>query len=152
MNHCHLTEKELRNVHSRFSHRSVQKPNKVLKRETGNKIGKHTCKLLRQIKQQCHYCQKFGAKPQRFKFTLRNDSISFKKKIYCDILKIEKVPVLHVVDESTRFQAATRLSNMTVEELCTALKACCINVYLGPPDIINRDAGTNFVARTFQEN
>lgn len=108
--------------------------------------------MLLQLQQHCHYRQKFGAKPQHFKFTLRDDSIAFNHNIYCDILTIEKVQVLHVVDEATRFKAAANLANMTAEELWRALKSFWINVYLGPPDIITHDSGINFVARSFEDN
>lgn len=107
--------------------------------------------MLKKIKRHCEYCQSYGGKPQRFKFTLRNDSISFNHSIHCDVLIIAKTPVLHVVDESTRFRAANQLAKMTEEEPWKELKRCWINVYLGPPDIITHDAGSNFVARFFQQ-
>lgn len=56
------------------------------------------------------------------------------------------------MNEATRFQAARRLDNMVAETLCQTLKYCYIDVYIGPPDIITHDAGTNFIARGFQAN
>lgn len=60
---CHITEQELRNLHRRFGHHSVQKVNNVLKRATANKMGKHTYRILRQIQKHCKYFQKFCVKP-----------------------------------------------------------------------------------------
>lgn len=108
--------------------------------------------MLRKIQKHCEYCQRFGAKQQRFKFPLREESISFNHSIYCEILTLEREHVLHIVDEGIRFQQAQRLSNMSAPELWREIKQCWINVYLGPPDIITHDAGSNFIARAFQQN
>lgn len=89
-------------------------------------------------------------KQQRFKVTLRNDTVSFNHFIYCDILTIDLETVLHVVEGSTTFQAATRLKNMAANELWETLKTCWMNVYFGPADTITDDTGSNLVARAFQ--
>ncbi|KHJ30397.1 hypothetical protein EV44_g3379 [Erysiphe necator] len=65
---------------------------------------------------------------------------------------IDGSPVLHVVDEATRFQAAKWLKNMSSQHIWEALRMCWIDVYLGPPDIINHDAGTNFTSHEFLQN
>lgn len=149
---CYYTEQDLRNMHIHFGHPSVSKLRNVLKRASGQHKKKSTHRFLEKIQQHCDYCQHFGVKPERLKFTLLDDVVSFNDTIYCDILTIEKLPVLHVGDEAKRFQAAHRLENMKTEELWNKLKMCWINVYLGPPDIITHDAASNFVARAFQRN
>ncbi|KAI0995382.1 hypothetical protein K3495_g12800 [Podosphaera aphanis] len=60
-------------------------------------------------------------------------------------------PLLHVVDEATRFQAAKWLRNMSSQHVWNTLQICWIDVYLGPPDMINHDAGRNFVSSEFQQ-
>ena len=61
-------------------------------------------------------------------------------------------PLLHVVDEATRFQAARWLSNgISAQYVWEALRMCWIDVYLGPPDLITHDAGTNFTVVEFQQ-
>ncbi|KAI0990859.1 hypothetical protein K3495_g17328, partial [Podosphaera aphanis] len=87
----------------------------------------------------------------RFKFTLRDD-VDFNHSIYIDIMYIDGSPVLHVVDEATRFQAAKWLRNMTSQHVWNMLRLCWIDVYLGPPDIITHDAGTNFTSEEFRQN
>lgn len=152
MTHCHFTEHELRTMHRRFGHPSVQKLANVIAQATGDNVNPDIMNKLNHIRRHCQFCQKFGGPPQRFKFTLRDMDLSFNHSIYCDVFTINGTPVLHVVDEATRFQAARRLRSMSADELWTALKACWINVYIGPPDVITHDAGTNFIARAFQAN
>lgn len=56
------------------------------------------------------------------------------------------------MDEAKTFQEARGLANMTAEELWCALKACWIDVYLDPSDIITHDSGNNFITRALQAN
>lgn len=62
-----------------------------------------------------NYCQRFGWKTGRFKFTLRDDSIQLNRAIYCDIWAIPRVPILHVVHGARSFNSTQRLANMTSE-------------------------------------
>lgn len=148
----YFTELELRNFYRRFCHPHVRKLSNVLRLETEKQTPQKTFRILLEITKQCYTCQKFSHKPKRFKFTLRDEYIQFNHSIYCDILSIAKVPVLHFVYEATRFQATSRLENMSAEELWRALKSCWLDVYLGPPDIITHIADSNFIARSFQAN
>ncbi|KHJ31985.1 hypothetical protein EV44_g3850 [Erysiphe necator] len=65
---------------------------------------------------------------------------------------IDSSPVLHVVDEATRFQSAKWLKNMSSQHIWEALRMCWIDVYLGPPDISNHDTDTNFTSHEFLQN
>lgn len=62
------------------------------------------------------------------------------------------MPILHVVDESTRYQAARLLPRITAESVWRAMRFFWIDVYLGPPDIVTHDAGKQLVASVFQKN
>jgi hypothetical protein len=48
--------------------------------------------------------KKYGRSPGRFKFTLRED-LDFNHSVYVDIMYINGSPVLHIIDEATRYQA-----------------------------------------------
>ncbi|OXV11340.1 hypothetical protein Egran_00899 [Elaphomyces granulatus] len=56
-----------------------------------------------------------------------------------------------VVDEATRFQAARWLPNISAQATWNALRLCWIDVYIGPPDLLIHDAGTNFTGQEFQQ-
>jgi hypothetical protein len=62
------------------------------------------------------------------------------------------LPLLHVVDEATRFQAARWLDNgISAVRVWEALRMSWIDTYLGPPDLVTHDSGTSFAAEEFQQ-
>lgn len=65
---------------------------------------------------------------------------------------IGSAPVLHIVDEATRFQAARWLSDMSAKHSFEMLRNSWIDVYTGPPDLIVHDAGTNFESAEFKQS
>lgn len=147
-NPCFLTDTEIRRLHRRFGHPSAEKLRLLLER-SGHDEGLDKAALERLTKY-CSFCQKHGKSPGRFKFTLTED-IDFNYSIIVDIMYIDNSPILHVVDESTRFQAAKWLANITAKHTWDTLRLCWIDVYLGPPDYIHHDAGKNFVSKEFRQ-
>ncbi|KAI0994550.1 hypothetical protein K3495_g13633 [Podosphaera aphanis] len=95
------------------------------------------------------FCQKYGKSPGRFKLNIKGD-ISLNHTFLVDVMYISGNPASHVIDEATRFQAAKWLPNMTALAAWNAIRQCWIDVYIGPPDIIALDSGTNFIADEFQ--
>ena len=78
--------------------------------------------------------------------SLQDNSSSLSEKMsICNNL------ILHVVDETTRFQAARWLSNVSAKHTWDTLQLYWINVYLGTPDYIHHDAGKNFVSKKFYQ-
>lgn len=59
---------------------------------------------------------------------------------------IDGNPILHIVDEATRFQAARWLNNISARHTWDILRLCWIDVYIGPPDHIIHDAGINLIS------
>lgn len=107
---CYLTNVELQRVHRRFGHPSVARLQKVLER-AGHDIDKQALEYLTKY---CVHCQRHGQSPGRFKFNLRDD-VQFNYSIIVDIFYIGGKPVLHVVDEGTRYQAGKWLQNITAK-------------------------------------
>ena len=60
-------------------------------------------------------------------------------------------PILHVVDEETRYQAGRWLPNISAKQTWETLRLCWIDTYLGPPEYITHDAGKNFVSKEFSQ-
>jgi hypothetical protein len=144
---CFLTETELRRLHRRFGHQSVEKLRKMLER-AGHDVDTEALKHIQKV---CHHCQIYGKSPGRFRFTLRDD-ISFNHSIIVDIMYINGNPVLHLVDEATRFNAARWLESISAKATWTALRIMWIDTYLGPPDFIVTDAGKNFTSKEFSQD
>jgi hypothetical protein len=144
---CHLTETELRQLHRRFGHPSIRRLAKILQR-SGHDFN---TQILQQIQKFCHYCQMNEKAPGRFKFTLKDDC-DFNYTVIIDVMYLEERQTLHVVDEATSFQAARFLENLSAKTTWETLRNCWIDVYLGPPDRIVHDAGTNFASKEFRSN
>ncbi len=64
---------------------------------------------------------------------------------------IDGDPILHVINEATRFQAARWLNNMSTKPTWDTLRLYWIDVYIGTPDLITHDAVTNFVSKEFRQ-
>ena len=109
--YCHLTETELRQLHRRFGHPSIQRLTKVLERAGHSDINRHTIEYLTKY---CKHCQLHSKSPGRFKFTLKDD-YNFNYQVIIDVLYLDKKPVLHAVDDATAFNAARFLKDMSAK-------------------------------------
>jgi hypothetical protein len=145
-NPCFLTETELRRLHRRFGHPSVRRLQDVLYR-AGHDVDKETLEYLTNY---CKHCQKHGRSPGRFQFTLKDD-VNFNYSIIVDIFYISGKPVLHIVDEGTRYQAGRWLQNISAKHAFDTLKMAWVDSYLGPPDQIITDAGKQFTSKEFAQ-
>ena len=144
------TEQELRQLHRNFGHPTISALKKMLKRANPEHQDKKTKDTINEIVNNCKTCQKFASKPRRFKLTMGSDSLKFNHIIAVDLMYLNGKPVLHVVDEATHYMAAVFLRKVSSEETWKALLRCWIRVYLGPPDHIPVDQGSNFVSRHFK--
>ena len=119
-NPCCLTDVELQRLHRRFGHPSVERLQRVLERSGHDDVDKKT---LEHLTKYCHFCQKHGKSPGRFRFTLRDD-VEFNYCIIVDIMYISGSPLLHVVDEGTRFQAGRWLQDISAKHTWEVLRMC----------------------------
>ncbi|KAL3420591.1 hypothetical protein PVAG01_07036 [Phlyctema vagabunda] len=143
-----LTETELRQIHRRFGHPSVQRLADILNRSE-HEFDRQT---IEDINRYCTHCQKHGRSPGRFRFNIKDD-IYFNYSIVVDItyLGSPAFPVLYIIDEATRFQAARILKDISTKTVWEALQNAWIDTYLGPPDMLVHDAGTQFTAQEFKD-
>jgi transposase InsO family protein len=147
----YLSEPELRQLHRRFGHPSVRRFIDLLHHSSHDT----NRQAIERLTRRCTTCQKNGASPRRFKFTLRDPDMQFNHTIVVDIFYLtangHQNPVLHVVDEATRFQAARWLKDVSSQTVWNNLRYCWIDTYLGPPDVINHDQGKQFVSEEFRQ-
>ncbi|KAI0994210.1 hypothetical protein K3495_g13972 [Podosphaera aphanis] len=94
----YLTEIELRQLHWRFGHPSVNRLVRTLER-AGHDDPQHR-NLLNRITKFCVFCQTHSRSPGRFKFVLKDD-VYFNQSIFIDVMYIDGNPILQVVDEGT---------------------------------------------------
>ena len=143
------TDVELRRLHRVFGHPSVSALQKLLKRANPEEFGPDVTAVLHEINKACKTCAEHASKPRRFKILIRSDDLQFNHVVAIDVMYIGGKPVLHVVDEATHYSAAVFLKRMTAEETWKCLLRCWIRTYLGPPDHLRVDQGSNFVAKQF---
>lgn len=141
-----LTEVELRRLHRRFGHPAAHRLHKLLKNAGHDDITAETLEVINKL---CHQCQMNSTAPRRFKFTLKDDQ-EFNYEVIVDVLKLGDKNALHVVDSATGFNAARFLTSMSAKDTFEALRSCWIDVYLGPPDVVTHDSGTNFASQEFR--
>jgi hypothetical protein len=101
LNLCYLIETDLRQLHKRFDHSFIKKLYDLLERAR-HEVEKSA---LNKLSKFCTFCQKHGKSSERFKLVLRDD-VNFNFLIIMNIMYIENNLILHVVDETIRFQAA----------------------------------------------
>lgn len=148
---CFYTEQELSRLHRRFGHPGSDKLYNLLKAADIEQITPKTRSTIEKIAKHCRLCQLHGQSPRRFKFHIRTEK-DFNQVVYLDMMYIANKPLLHVVCEATRYQAARWLVGTTADDIWRAFRLCWCDVYIGPPDLVVHDAGTNIMAKAFQDH
>lgn len=98
----------------------------------------------------CIVCSKYSRKRHRFKLKIGIEEHRFNHIVAVDIVDFDGKKVLYYVDESTYFGSASILPSMKLSDVWTALLKCWSLVYLGPPDYLCVDQGSNFVSEEFK--
>lgn len=143
------TNTELEKLHRNFGHPSASALHKLLKRADISKVSLKTMESIEDIVRRCTICQKYSPAPRRFKITVGTEDLKFNHVVAVDLMFISKKPILHVVDEATHFMGAQFLKSHSSADVWKALLRCWSRLYLGPPDHLRIDQGSNFVSQEF---
>ncbi|KDN60924.1 putative conserved hypothetical protein, partial [Colletotrichum sublineola] len=143
-----FTEPQLRRLHRRFGHPRTDRLHHLLKKAGHEDVDFN---ILEKIQKFCHHCQSHDQAPRRFKFSLKDENY-FNYEIVVDVVRLRDKNALHVIDTETSFQGATFLKSLSARDTWHALLKCWINTYVGPPDHIVHDPGTNFASEEFRNN
>ena len=114
----YLTDAELRQLHCQPGYPSVNRLIRTLQRAGHDNPSHH--RILEHTTKFCSFCQQHRRSPGRFKFTLKNN-IQFNHTLIVNIMYIGNSPVLHVVDETTSFQAARWLQDISASHIWDTL-------------------------------
>ena len=144
---CFLTERELRQIHRRWGHPSIQRFATTL--DAAGQEFEH--QILKKIAKHCEQCQLHDQAPRRFKISL-TDEYEFNYSIIVDVMYLDGSPVLHIVDSATGYGAGGFLNNMTAKHVWDMVRYHWVDTYLGPPDVIVVDAGTNLNSKEFKQH
>jgi hypothetical protein len=146
------TEVEVRKLHRAFGHPSVEKLANLLKTARPDEVNADVRQAIDALSKECDVCSRTGTAPRRFKLTMGMDDVQFNHVVAVDVMFLDGKMVLHMVDEATHFQAASFLKNGSAEETWNVLSRSWSRMYLGPPDFLRIDQGTNFTAREFVDS
>jgi hypothetical protein len=150
-NFCFFIEIELRRFHRRFDHFSTRRLQVILDR-FDHEINSQTIEYF--IKY-CHHCQIHEKFSNRFNFTLKDD-LEFNFNVIVNILYLKiksdvNKSIMHVMNETTRFQIDRWLKNITARHVWNQLRVCWIDTYLESFDLITSDANKQFIVREFKQ-
>lgn len=140
----HLTGSELRRLHRRFGHPSVQRLVNVLRRVGFDFENKLVEKLTRCFNQ----CQLHGSAPGLFKFKLPGE-YELNYTVIVDILNLDEDNALHIVDEATSYQAGRFLADISTVKVWNTFRASWIYACLEHPNFVSHDAVRNFTSKEF---
>ena len=89
----------------------------LLKRARPDEVTAETLRTLEDLSQRCGPCQRIKPAPTRFRVSFGAEEVRFNERVLMDIMYIGSRPVLHVVDEATRFSAARFLPDAQTETI-----------------------------------
>ena len=102
--------------------------------------------MLEKIQSRCKECQYLAPKPFVVKVSVPREEIVFNGEVVIDIMWIQAKRVLHVVDRATHFLASHFIPDDSTETIRRTFMQMWILIYLGPPDNLRHDQGTQFVS------
>ena len=135
------TAAQLKRFHLQFAHPSAGKLYNLLKKAGLEAAYARTLETLEKIVAECEPSQRIRNSPLRFRVAMGHENVRFNSRVYIDIMYLDGRPVLHIVDESTRFSAARLLTKMTTDAVWEAIVMCWSSDYTGLPKCIMVDEG-----------
>ena len=144
------TTAEIVKPYRSFGHPSVTALTKLLQKARPDEMDSEVRAAIQDSSERCKVCSELEKKPKRFKLTTGDEGGCFNSVVAVDIMYIDENPILQLVDEATHFAAATFLKNVSSKETWKASMKCWCLVYMGPPDYLRIDQGSNFVSKEFR--
>ena len=139
-----FTRTQLGRLHRQFFHPSATKLFNLLKRSRPGDTTPETLKTLKELSQRCDPCQRIQHAPTRFRVSLGSEEATFNERILLEIMYLDGKPVLHIVDDGTKFGAAHFLSDISTETIWNTIVKCWASIYTGLLHGIIIDQGSHF--------
>lgn len=144
-----FTYDELKKLHRSFGHPTVSTLYNLLRRARKEECHKDVRDAIEQLTESCKVCSEHSSKPKRFKLSIGTEDGRFNSVVAVDIMYLGGKPVLHAVDETTHFAAASFLKNISATEVWKTFTRIWTHVYMGPPDYLRLDQGSQFTSHEF---
>ena len=141
---AHFSRAQLMKIHRNFYHPSAGKLFNLLLKSRPEDATPEARKTLEDISRRCGPCQRISSAPRRFRVSFGTEHIKFNERVIMDIMYIDGEPILHIVDDVTRFNAAYFLPDVSTETIWTYLVRGWFSIYTGKPNKIMVDQGSSF--------
>lgn len=152
-NECCFSSADLRKLHRHWRHPSPLKMLSLLQRTQQKDLPPEMLAMLQEIASPCETCQLYRRREVSFGARIQEQCV-FNRSVSMDLLYLNSKPVLHVVCRDTSFGAAifvdTKSKNPTSADIWQAFLRCWVTLYIGTPQEVIHDAGTNFTAKDLQ--
>lgn len=145
---CSTTD--LQRFHCTLRHTSVKATRNLLKRAEGHSVDKETSKFIREIAEQCKACAKNSSGARRFRLTVGSEESRFNHYVEVDTMCIDGHPVVHIIDRSTHFFAATFLKRQRASDIWNSNHRIWTLAHCGPPEFLTIDQGSNHASVAFR--
>ena len=109
------TTAQLKRFHLQLAHPSAGKLCDLLKEAGLETLEARKLETLEKIAAECEPCQRIRNAPLSFRVAMGHENVRFNSRVYIDIIHLDGLPVLHIVEESTRFSSARFLTKMTTD-------------------------------------
>lgn len=123
-NRIYFSRTQLQKLHRQFFHTASVKLFNLIRRARPEHATTDTINILKDISARCYPCQRIRPGPVRFRVSFGAEHVRFNKRIIMDIIYIDSWPVLHIVDDGTRFYAAQFLRDISIEEIWDCIFRC----------------------------
>lgn len=141
---AYITRLQLLKLHRYFANCASEKLFTLLQSALPEDARAETRRVLEEIRKHCHKCQKIHVAPRICRVTMGTVDIQFNESFQMGIMILDGKRVLHVIDEGTRLKSAQLLSNKTTQSVWNTFLRCWCNIYVGMPNWILVDHGTEF--------
>lgn len=112
---------QLKRLNHQFFQLSATKLFKLIESDRPEETTSETLKSVKGICKRFDPCQSIQHAPIRFRVTIDAAYLRFNESILLYIMYCKVEPVLHIVDEATRFGAASLLQSVSSEAVLTSL-------------------------------
>ncbi len=139
-----FTRAQLMKLHGQFAHPTATRLYNILRRAPPEETSAENVGVLDDRTKLCDPCQRIQRGPNRFRVSFGAEDTRFNEIVVMDVMYLDWKPVLHIVDEGTRFSAARFVSDVSTKTIWRTFLECWAAVYTGLPHKILVDQANYF--------
>lgn len=132
-------------------HPSSERLFELIARSDPTKATKSVRQLIESLTSACSTCQSFRSAPLRFKASIPKNNLIFNHTISIDLVWLNDKPVIHVIDEQTKFRNAVFIKSKKAIDIWNAFVGCWVNTYIGFPSKIRSDQESAVTSDEFRQ-